>query len=198
MAQGKVFLDITMSLDGFVAGPDDDVDQLHEWIYGLTSWREAHGLAGGDTDQDSNVLAESIESTGAVVMGRRWFDLGEPHWGDNPPFHVPVFVVTHRPRETVTKEGGTTYTFVTDGIESALEQARSAAGDKDISVGSANVVQQLLKKGLLDELRIHVVPLLLGEGVRLFNELGDRQMKLEKVSVLDSSSVTHLRYLVLK
>jgi dihydrofolate reductase len=98
----------------------------------------------------------------------------------------------------VTKEGGTTYTFVTDGIESALEQARSAAGDKDISVGSANVVQQLLKKGLLDELRIHVVPLLLGEGVRLFNELGDRQMKLEKVSVLDSSSVTHLRYLVLK
>src|SRR5918995_6025574 len=158
---GKLTCDITMSLDGFVAGPDPSLEEplgkggerLHEWIVGLESWRERHGLTGGTTSPDSEVLDEAISSTGATVMGRRMFSGGEGPWeedpradgwwGDDPPFHHPVFVLTHHARETVSKEGGTSFTFVTDGIESALEQARAAAGDKNVLVaGGASVAQQ--------------------------------------------------------
>ena len=182
-----VKLDISMSLDGFVAGPAPTLEeplgkggeQLHEWIVRLASWREAHGQTGGERNAEDDLVREGRESTGAVIMGRRMFSGGsgpwedDPNangwWGDDPPFRVPVFVLTHHERETVPKEGGTSYTFVTDGIESALDQARAAAGEKDILIaGGADVAQQYLKAGLLNEIQLHVAPVLLGGGVRLF------------------------------
>jgi dihydrofolate reductase len=199
---GKVFVDITMSLDGFVAGPNDGPElglgeggeRLHEWVYGLASWRERHGLAGGEMGRDSEILQEAIERTGAVVLGRRMFENAKG-WGDEPPFHVPVFVLTHDPREPVTKKGGTTFTFVTDGIESALEQAKEAAGDKDVSLaGGANTIQQYLSAGLVDEMQIHVAPLLLGGGIRLFDNLDPERVKLEGTRVVESPEVTHLKF----
>lgn len=214
---GKLTFDITMSLDGFVAGPNpslerplgDGGERLHEWMYELQSFRERHGLTGGATTADSQILEESMGSTGATVMGRRMFSGGagpweaDPNadgwWGDDPPFHTPVFVLTHHARETVAKQGGTTFTFVTDGIEAALEQARAAAGDKDVSVaGGASVAQQYLEAGLVDEFQIHVAPLLLGGGVRLFDRLGIGQVALEVIRVVESPAVTHLRYRVVK
>jgi dihydrofolate reductase len=213
----KLRVDISMSLDGFIAGPNQTLEQplgeggerLHEWIFGLASWREPHGLSGGETNADDEILAESVRATGAVVMGRRMFSGGEgpwaddPNaegwWGDDPPFHVPVFVLTHHARETVTKQEGTSYTFVTDGIEAALEQARAAAGDKDVVLaGGATVVQQALKAGLLDELQIHLAPVLLGDGVPLFDRLGVDAPELEIGRVVASPSVTHLRVGVAK
>jgi dihydrofolate reductase len=203
---GKVAVDITMSLDGFISGPNDDVEQplgeggerLHEWVYGLESWRGRHGLEGGTTGRDAEVLDEAFRNLGAVVLGRRMFDLAQG-WGDDPPFHAPVFVLTHRGQEPLVKEGGTTFTFVTDGIESALDQAQAAAGDKDVSVaGGASTVQQYLKAGLLDELQIHVVPLLLGDGRRLFDDLGSQRIELEQTRVIYSPAVTHLKYRVVK
>jgi dihydrofolate reductase len=213
----RLTLDITMSLDGFIAGPNQSLEQplgeggerLHEWLVRLASFRERHGLSGGETNGDTEVVEESLRGTGAVVMGRRMFSGGEGPWegdprangwwGDEPPFHAPVFVLTHHPRETVVKQGGTTFTFVTDGIEAALEQARAAAGNKDVAVaGGASVVQQYLKAGLLDELQIHVVPLLLGGGVRLFDQLGTEQVELEGTRVIQSPAVTHLTYRVVK
>ncbi len=213
----RLTLNITMSLDGFVAGPNQTLEQplgdggerIHEWMVGLASFRERHGMEGGTTNPDSEVLEESVSATGAVVMGRRMFSGGagpwedDPNadgwWGDDPPFHVPVFVLTHHPREPVTKEGGTSYTFVTDGIEAALEQARAAAEDKDVSVaGGASVAQQYLKAGLLDELQVHVAPMLLGDGVRLFDQLGTEPAQLEVTRAIESPAVTHLRYRVVK
>lgn len=191
----KVRADISVSLDGFVAGSDvgESLDKLHAWLYDLASWREPHGLEGGETGQDSDVLAEAQEDVGAVVIGRTMYDLAEEPWGDEPPFHGPVFVVTHRPRDTIEKKGGTTFTFVTDGFESALEQAQAAAGDKDVAIGGgASVIQQAMKAGLLDELQIHVVPVLLGEGVPLFENTGEPQLELTRV--IDSPGVTHLKY----
>lgn len=204
---GKVTSDMSMSLDGFITGPNDGVEKplgeggerLHEWVYGLASWRERHGLAGGKADRDAEVIYESFKATGAVVMGRRMFDVGEGPWGNNPPFHMPVFVVTHRARTKLVKEGGTTFTFVTHGIESALEQAKAAAGDNDVSVaGGANIVQQFIKAGLFNEFQIHLVPVLLGEGRRLFDHLGTEQTELERTRVIDSPGVTHLRFRVVK
>jgi dihydrofolate reductase len=203
---GKVFVDITMSLDGFIAGPNDGPElglgeggeRLHEWVFGLASWREPHGLAGGEVDRDSEILGEAIERTGAVVLGRRMFENAKG-WGDEPPFHVPVFVLTHDPREPMTKKGGTTFTFVTDGIESALEQAKEAAGDKDVSVaGGANTIQQYLSAGLVDEMQIHVAPLLLGGGIRLFGDLETDQIEVEGTGVVESPAVTHLKFRVIK
>ena len=184
---GKLKLDISMSLDGFVAGPNATLEeplgvggeQLHEWIFGLKAWREPHGLEGGEEGPDDDVVREGLQRNGAVIMGRRMFSNGsgpweddpkaDGWWGDDPPFHVPVFILTHHARETVPKEGGTTFTFVTDGIESALDQARTAAGDEDILVaGGAQAAQQYLKAGLLEEIMLHVAPVLLGGGVRLF------------------------------
>jgi dihydrofolate reductase len=211
----KVTFDISVSLDGFVAGPNQTIEQplgeggerLHEWVVGLASWRERHGLSGGETNPDSEVVEESLRNTGAVLMGRRMFSGGEgpweddPNrdgwWGDDPPFRVPVFVLTHHARETVTKEGGTTFTFVTDGIEAALDQAREAAGDKDVVIaGGANVVQQYLQAGLIDEFQIHVAPVLLSDGVRLFDNLAAKQIEVEPTRVIESPAVSHLRYRV--
>jgi dihydrofolate reductase len=213
----RLVLDISMSLDGFVAGPNQTLEQplgeggerLHEWVVRLASWREPHGLEGGETGPDDDLFAEGVRSTGAVIMGRRMFSNGEGPWeddpkadgwwGDDPPFHTPVFVLTHHARESVDKQGGTSYTFVTEGPEAALEQARAAAGDKDVLLaGGANVAQEYLKAGLLDELQLHVPPVLLGGGVRLFDRLGPGAIELEVTRVIESPSVAHLRFRVVK
>ncbi|HEX7298102.1 MAG TPA: dihydrofolate reductase family protein [Solirubrobacteraceae bacterium] len=215
----KLVLHISMSLDGFVAGPDQTLEQplgeggerLHEWALALKAFREPHGLEGGETNIDSDVLQEAMANAGATLMGRRMFSGGEgpweqdPNadawWGDEPPFHHPVFILTHHAREPVTKAGGTTFTFVNDGIESALEQARAAAGDRDVAIGGgANVAQQYLRAGLLDEIELHVVPIFLGGGVRLFDDhVADAPQELERTRVVESpTGVTHLRYRVMR
>jgi dihydrofolate reductase len=197
----RVHLSITMSLDGFVAGPNDSPElglgeggeNLHEWVFDLESWRGPHGLEGGERNRNSEILDEAIARTGAVVVGRRMFDNAHG-WGDEPPFHVPVFVVTHEERPPLEKQGGTTFTFVTDGIESAIEQAKAAAGDRDVSIGGgASTVQQALAAGLLDELQISTVPLFLGGGVRLFEDL-PAGIDLRIARVLEGPGVTHVRY----
>jgi dihydrofolate reductase len=209
----RLLLDVSMSLDGFVAGPNQTVEQplceggelLHQWLTRLASFRERHGLSGGETNADTEVVEESLARTGAVVMGRRMFSGGEGPWegdrqadgwwGDDPPFHVPAFVLTHHPRETVTKEGGTTFTFVAEGFEAALEEAREAAGDKDVLLaGGASVAQQYLRAGLVDELQIHLVPVLLGGGVSLSDRLATDPIELESTRVIDSPAVAHLRF----
>jgi dihydrofolate reductase len=201
----RLIADISMSLDGFIAGPNDSIElglgeggeRLHEWMFELSGWREPHDLEGGNMGTDSDLIAEVFANRGAVLMGRRMFDLGEGPWGDNPPFHMPVFVLTHRPRETVVKEGGTTYNFVTGGIEGALEQARAASGDKDIYLaGGANIIQQYLSAGLLDEIQVHLVPILLGGGRRLFEHIDPGQVELQPTRVIGSPGVTHLQYRV--
>lgn len=212
---GKVWFDISTSLDGYVAGPNPSLEnplgeggeQLHEWAFAAQSWRKQHGRSGGEDNQDSKVIEEATSGTGAVIMGRKMFSGGEgpweddPNtdgwWGDDPPFHVPVFVLTSHAREAKAMEGGTTFTFVKEGIESALEQARAAAGEKNVVIaGGANVAQQYLAAGLLDEVQIHVAPVLLGGGVRLFGE-GAPGAKLQATRVIESPAVTHLRYRVL-
>lgn len=196
-----------MSLDGYIAGPNDSPEnglgdggeRLHQWLYDLSSWRERHGLEGGEANRDAEILDEAFKTVGAIVMGRRMFDIAEQAWGDNPPFHLPVFVVTHRPRESAVKEGGTTFIFVTDGVQSALEQAKAAAQGGDISLaGGANIIQQFVKAGLLDEIQIHLVPVLLGDGRRLFDHLSAGQIELETIRVVTSPVVTHLRFRIVK
>jgi dihydrofolate reductase len=215
----KVTFEISMSLDGFVAGPEPSLEdplgrggeQLHEWIFGLKSWRASHGRSGGEEGPDSDLLAESIAAGGATIMGRNMFSSGDGPWeddprangwwGDEPPFRHPVFVLTHHEREPQEMQGGTTFHFVTTGIEAALGQAREAAGDKNVAIaGGANVAQQYLRAGLLDEVQIHLVPLLLGDGVRLFDDGhgAEEQPRLERTGVIDSAAVTHLRYRVVK
>jgi dihydrofolate reductase len=208
----RLTFDISMSLDGFVAGPNATLEeplgeggeQLHEWTVRLASWRERHGMSGGETGPDDDVARESIGAAGAFLMGRRMFSGGQgpwaddpkadAWWGDEPPFRVPVFVLTHHPREPVEKQGGTTYTFVTDGIESALERARDAAGDKRVEIaGGASVIQQYLNAGLVDDFQLHVVPVLFGGGVRLFEK---ERGELELMRVVGSPTVTHLSYRV--
>jgi dihydrofolate reductase len=211
----KLTVDISVSLDGFVAGPNRTLDEplgeggerLHEWALATASWRESHSRSGGETNVDDEVIAESLRDTGATIMGRRMFSGGEgpwetdPNadawWGDEPPFHHPVFVLTHHEREPLEKEG-TAFTFVTDGIESALEQARAAAGGRSVLVGGgAAAVQQYLRAGLVDELQLHVAPVFLGDGVRLFDDHADaRPVGLECARVVESVAVTHLRYRV--
>jgi dihydrofolate reductase len=210
----NVVVEISMSLDGYVAGPNpsledplgQDGERLHEWALDAESWRELHGLEGGSKNVDSELIQESFSGTGAVVMGRKMFSGGsggwenDPRangwWGDEPPFHVPVFVLTHHTREPQPMEGGTTFTFVTDGIEAGLEQARAAAGDRNVQIsGGADVVQQYLGAGLVDELRVHVAPLLLGGGTRLFGE-GGEPIGLEATRVLSSPKATHLTFRV--
>jgi dihydrofolate reductase len=209
----RLMLEISMSLDGFAAGPNPTLekplgeggDLLHEWVVGLATWRAPHGLEGGETGTDDEIFAESLASQGAVIMGRRMFSGGagpwaeDPNadawWGDDPPFHAPVFVLTHHPRESVVKQGGTSFTFVTDGIESALEQARAAAGDKDVLVaGGASIAQQYLKAGLLDQIQIHVANVLLGGGTHLFGTLGIDPRHVETTRVVASPAVTHIRF----
>jgi|tagenome__1003787_1003787.scaffolds.fasta_scaffold20754595_2 dihydrofolate reductase len=218
---GKLTFDISMSLDGFVAGPNvrpeaglgEGGERLHEWAYDLKAFREPHGESGGEVNPDSEVLEETMQAPGAMLVGRGMFGGGtgpwgedrawgdkpwDGWWGDEPPFFRPVFVITHHGREPLVK-GETTFTFVTDGIESALEQARAAAGDRDVAIGGgANVIQQYLKAGLVDEFQIHIAPIFLGQGVRLFDDCGDLDSDLEIARVVESPAVTHVRYRVVR
>jgi len=214
----RLKLDISMSLDGCIAGPNQSEEnplgeggtQLHDWALPLAAWRSPHGEEGGEVNASSEIVEESLDNVGAIVMGRNMFGDGsgpwdeqpwQGWWGDDPPFHVPVFVLTHHSREPLTMQGGTTFTFVTDGIESALAQAREAAGGKDISLaGGATAAQQYLRAGLLDELQLHVVPVLLGSGARLFDNVsgGPVGIGLECTRAVDAPGVTHLRYRVMR
>jgi dihydrofolate reductase len=202
-----VTADMAISLDGYVAGTDvrvdnpagDGAEPLFEWIHDLASWRERQGMTGGRENRDSELMREWFDATGAVVMGRMMYDTGEEFWGDNPPFRTPVFVLTHRPRPTLVKKGGTTFTFVTDGIHSALDRARAAAGDRNVDIaGGADTVRQCLREGLIDELQLHVVPVLLGDGLRLFEDLGAVRRDLRSIRVVDTPLATHLKYRVLR
>jgi dihydrofolate reductase len=211
---GQLILDISMSLDGFVAGPNPSLEEplggggelLHEWAVGALEWRESHGLEGGEANVDSEVIGEIRNRVGASIMGRRMFSGGQGPWeddprangwwGDEPPFHHPVFVLTHHAREPLELRG-TTFTFVTDGIESALAQARAAAGDRDVHVaGGGEACAQYLRTGLVDEVQLHVAPVLLGGGTRLFEGHHDGEpATLERTRVVESpTGVTHVRY----
>jgi dihydrofolate reductase len=204
---------ISISLDGFVAGPNQSIEdpigqggmRLHEWVFQTDSWHEQHGSDGGERNTDSEVVEEVFEGVGAYIMGRKMFGGGDGPWdetwtgwwGEDPPYHTPVFVLTHHAREPLEMQGGTTFTFVTGGIESALEQARAAAGDKDVSIaGGASAVRQYLAAGLLDELYLHIVPIVLGAGERLLEDVGDPV--LEPVKVVASPRVTHVKYRVVR
>jgi len=209
----KLRFTISMSLDGFVAGPSQSVDnplgiggmRLHEWVFPLKAWRAMHGLDGGEVNESTAVVDETLANIGATVMGRNMFG-GHPGawhaktpwngwWGATPPFHHPVFVLTHHPRKPLALEGGTTFTFVTDGIEAALEQARGAAGGQDVSLaGGAKAAQQYLRAGLVDEMRLNVVPMLLGSGERLFEGTGDDLHGLGLVRTVAAPQVTHLKF----
>ena len=209
----KVTCQISISLDGFVAGPNQSLENplgeggldLHEWVFATASWREQQGQLGGARGVDSDVLDEVVQNVGAYIMGRkmfgggngRWDQAWKGWWGEDPPYHVPVFVLTHHPRAALPMKGGTTFNFITDGITSALAQARAAAGPKDIVIaGGAHAVQQFLAAGLLDELYLHVVPVVLGAGERLLENVG--KPTLEPVKVLASPAVTHVKYRVVR
>jgi dihydrofolate reductase len=213
---GNVTLDITISLDGFVAGPNASLDeplgedgmQLHNWVFGLATWRESQGLEGGERGLVDDLVRERIQNAGAVIMGRKMFSGGsgpweadpmaDGWWGDEPPFRVPVFVLTHHARETVTHPNGTKFVFVTDGIESALAHAREAAGGKDVGLaGGASAAREYLAAGVVDELQIHIAPLLLGGGVRLFDELA-APVELELTHAFAENGTTHLGYRVVR
>lgn len=197
----KVKVDISVSLDGYVAGPDDGPEQplgrggeaLHEWVIATAGWRERHGYEGGTSGVDSEMLEEAFAGVRAIVMGRRMFGLGEPYWGDDPPFRMPVFVVTHEQREAIVR-GETTFAFVTGGADGALELARKAAGDGDVSVGGgAEVIRQLLSARAVDEATLHVVPMLLGGGASLFEGLDPEAVRFEQVRAVEGAGVTHLK-----
>ncbi len=199
----KVKAQISISLDGYLAGLNDGREyplgkggpRLHQWVYDLLAWRKRQGLPGGEDNADSALVEQQVSNIGAVVMGRKMYDNGEEPWGDDPPFKVPVFVVTHHPKEALVKEGGTVFHFLSEGPEVALERAREVAGDQDVSVaGGANLLQQFMRAGLLEELQIHIAPELLGDGTRLFDGPGLGRIKLEKINGLDSPRVTHIGY----
>ncbi|MEV4654661.1 dihydrofolate reductase family protein [Micromonospora sp. NPDC049301] len=210
----KVTAQLSVSADGFYAGPQfagegDWMDsaesagffRVTRWVTNATAWRERQGFAGGERDTNSDVVAESFGAAGAYVMGRRMADGGEVPWGEEPPFRAPVFVVTHRPRQPLLRGGGTSFTYVTDGVASAVEQARAAARGKDVAVaGGGSLVRQVLKAGLLDELELHVVPVVLGTGLRLFDadlDLGEKEaIELTPTRVIHTPEVTHIRYVV--
>jgi dihydrofolate reductase len=209
---GKFRLDISISLDGFVAGPNQTLDEplgkggerLHEWVLPLEVWRRGQGLEGGEVNASTQVVEESHENVGAHIMGRKMFGGGpgpwgdepwEGWWGDDPPFHTPVFVITNHTRPSLIKEGGTTFVFVTDGIESALEQARTAAADKDVFLsGGADVSRQYLAAGLVDEMQLHISPVLLGSGEGLWDGLADASTGFEQIRVVEGPGVAHLKY----
>lgn len=209
----KLRFEISMSLDGYVAGPSQSVEnplgeggeELHEWVVKLAAWRESHGREGGEVNASTPLMEESQSGVGAVIMGRNMFGGGpgpwgedpwQGWWGEEPPFHMPVFVLTHHEREPLTL-GETTFTFVTEGIQSALEQAREVAGEDDVTIGGgANVAQQYLSAGLVDQMQLNVAPILLGDGTRLFEEGAGAGLALEPILVVDTPDVTHLRYRV--
>jgi dihydrofolate reductase len=209
----KLRFRISISLDGYVAGPNQSIkeplgvggENLHTWALSLAAWRAAHGREGGEVNESTKVMEESIANIGATIMGRNMFG-GHPGpwsastpwkgwWGENPPFHHPVFVLTHYAREPLVMKGGTTFTFVTDGIESALEQARRAAGSKDVALaGGAKAAQEYLRAGLVDEMELSQSPFLLGGGERLFENVGTNLHGLELVRTIPAPGVTHLKF----
>lgn len=198
--RGKVAAGFSMSLDGFIAGPNDDVQRVFAWMFsGDTDVK----MSTGDEDMELKVSSKSAEQfeertqeTGAIVSGRRMFDVAGA-WGGKHPMNVPVVVVTHNVPQEWAKEGSP-FTFVTDGIEGAIEKAREIAGEKNIGVGGADITRQCLKLGLLDEIHIDLVPVLLGRGVRLFEYLGIEPVELESTGVIESPGVTHLGFRVVK
>jgi dihydrofolate reductase len=211
----KVRAHISVSLDGYVAGPNqsqeeplgDGGERLHDWVVALKAWREASGMEGGEENASSRVVREEYANVGAEIMGRGKFgpagrgswgdDPWRGWWGEEPPFHKPVFVLTHHPREPLTL-ADTTFTFVTDGIEAALAQAREAAGDRDVFIGGgADVINQYLAGGLVDELELHVVPIILGGGARLFEGVGPN-VRLEQLRVVEAPGVVHVTYGVVR
>jgi dihydrofolate reductase len=210
---GLVTCQISVSLDGYAAGPNQSLEnpigeggmRLHEWVFATAGWRGMEGLDGGEETPDSDVLTEVMSGNGAYIMGRKMFGGGPGPWdeswtgwwGDDPPYHVPVFVLTSHPREPLTMQGGTTFTFVTDGVDSALAQARAVAGDANVSIaGGASTIRQFLRAGHLDELYLHLVPIVLGAGERLLEDVGDPRFEL--LNVVNSPTVTHLRYRVVR
>jgi dihydrofolate reductase len=179
-------------------------EQLHEWVVSLEAWRRPHGMEGGEVNESTPVMAEEVANIGATIMGRNMFGGGpgpwnktDPWngwWGRNPPFHHPVFVLTHHAREPQMMEGGTSFTFVTDGIESALEHARRAADGRDVALsGGARAAQQYLRAGLVDEMQLHLVPKLLGGGERLFDNVDDMH-GLILVETVAAPNVVHLKF----
>jgi dihydrofolate reductase len=211
----KVKTDISVSLDGYVAGPNETNEaplgeggeHLHDWVVALRAWRERAGMEGGEENASTAVVEEATANVGAEIMGRGKFgpagrgpwgsDPWRGWWGDNPPFHKPVFVLTHHEREPL-RLADTTFTFVTDGIHAAMERAKAAAGDRDVFIGGgASTINQYLAAGLIDELELHVAPILLGSGARLF-ESADPETRLELVRVMEAPGVTHLKYRVVR
>jgi dihydrofolate reductase len=208
---------ISISADGFVAGPRQSAEnplgeggeRLHDWAFSLAAWRESHGRRGGEVNESTRVMQEAFENVGAGVMGRNMFgpagggdwadEQWKGWWGDDPPYHNDVFILTHHPREPVEMEGGTTFHFVTDGVERALERARESADGRDVRLwGGAQVIQQYLAAGRLDELELHIVPVLLRDGTRLLDNLGDAEIRLEQVRAVEAPGVTHLKYRVMR
>jgi dihydrofolate reductase len=211
----KVRVHIAISADGYVAGPNQSQENplgeggeaLHDWFVELKVWREPHGMDGGEVNANTPIAEESLANVGAEIMGRGKFGppAGGPWgedpwpgwWGEDPPFHKPVFVVTHHERQPLTLSD-TTFTFVTDGIESAHEQAMEAADGKDVYIGGgADIINQYLAAGLVDELEVHVAPLILGGGERLFDGVGP-DLKLEQLRAVEAPGVAHLKYRVVK
>lgn len=203
-----VTVDLVVTLDGCMAGPHvhatdnpggDGAARIHEWIAGLASWRARQGMAGGRDDVDSRIVGEWFATTGAVVMGRTMYDSAVDFWGDDPPFRAPVFVVTHRPEPPVEKQGGTSYTFVTDGVAAAVARAREVAGGGNVDVaGGVSLVHQALAAGLVDELQLHVLPWVMGgAGLRWYDPAGP-PLDLERTSVVEGEAATHLRHRVLR
>jgi dihydrofolate reductase len=208
----KLRLTITMSLDGYVAGPDQSEENplglggmdLHRWFFPLKAFREMHGDEGGETNASSAVVEERQANVGATIMGRNMFgpvrgpwpdETWRGWWGENPPYHHPVFVLTHNPREPLEMDGGTTFHFVSDGIESALAQAKTAADGRDIWLaGGASVSNQYLGAGLVDEIDISIAPMVLGGGARLFDGVESGALKLEQIRAVDAPGVTHIKY----
>jgi dihydrofolate reductase len=210
---GAFRFQVAVSLDGYVAGPHQSLEDplgvggedLHRWLFDLDVWRAMQGEEGGETNASSAVMEEAQANVGAVVMGRHMFGGGtgpwpeDPPWrgwwGEDPPYHVPVFVLTHHARDPLRMEGGTTFSFVTDGIRSALDQARHIAHDKDVLLGGgASVIQQYLSAGLIDRFELHVVPILLGDGERLLENVGG--LEVEQVRAIEAPGVTHITYRV--
>jgi dihydrofolate reductase len=205
---------ISASIDGYVAGPNQSMEEplgeggerLHDWLVVLKAWRAQSGMEGGEENVSDAVIREEYANVGAEIMGRgkfgppgggEWDEAWQGWWGDDPPFHKPVFVLTHHARQPLTLSD-TTYTFVTDGIESALEQARAAAGEQDVFIGGgAKVINEYLAASLVDELELHVVPIILGGGARLFEGVGP-DVKLELVRVVEAPGVTHLKYQIVR
>ena len=212
---GTFRFQVAVSLDGYVAGPQQSLEnplgvggeELHRWLFDLEVWRASQGEGGGEVTASTAVIEEAQANVGAVVMGRNMFGGGpgpwpedppwKGWWGDDPPYHVPTFVLTHHSREPQEMDGGTTFFFVTDGIGSAFEQARRVAGDKDVLLGGgASVIQQYFAAGLVDEFWLHVAPILLGDGERLLENVGD--LEVEQVRAVEAPGVTHIRYRVVR